>query len=143
MSDLKGGDEIFNHYGDRKNAHFFLNNGFVYEEHPNDTLRLKIGLSTADPLYALKEALCKKIDISPLGVFELAAKTAPANKQLLAFIRIFLLDKGLNWKIGETELWSDNFPSPLQSNWKSGIHVMIRKSCLTKTAKRCTVWPTR
>ena len=94
MSDLKRGDEIFNYYGNRKNADFFLHNGFVYEDHANDSVRIKIGLSTADPLYPLKEALCKKIDLPCFGTFDIGHKSAPLNPQLLAFIRIFLLEKG-------------------------------------------------
>lgn len=94
MDDLKSGDEIFNYYGNRKNADFFLHNGFVYEEHNDDSVRIKIGLSPADPLYSLKEALCKKINLPTNDVFELSHKSSALNKHLLAIVRVFLLNKG-------------------------------------------------
>lgn len=93
MNELKPGDEIFNYYGDRKNSDFFLHNGFVYEDHSNDSIRIQIGLSRGDPLYSLKNALCQKIELLPTE-FELGHNSKPLNRRLLAFIRIFLLGKG-------------------------------------------------
>lgn len=92
MNELKPGDEIFNYYGDRKNSDFFLHNGFVYEDHSNDSIRIQIGLSRGDPLYSLKNALCQKIELLPTE-FELGHNSKPLNRRLLAFIRIFLLGK--------------------------------------------------
>lgn len=101
MADLQAGDEIFNYYGDRTNGDFFLNNGFVYADHKKDAVRIKLGFSSGDILYPLKDALANNINLLTTengAQFKLAHRSSPLNPQLLAFVRIFHLDKG-KWLI--------------------------------------------
>lgn len=96
MADLQAGDEIFNYYGDRTNGDFFLNNGFVYADHKEDAVRIKLGFSSGDILYPLKDALANNINLLTTengAQFKLAHRSSPLNPQLLAFVRIFHLDK--------------------------------------------------
>lgn len=95
MRDVKAGDEIFNCYGDRSNSDFFLHNGFVYDNHIYDSIKVKIGISKADPTFALKDALCKKIELETYGDYQINHKSVPLNGKILAIVRIFLMDKGL------------------------------------------------
>nr|XP_027200109.1 histone-lysine N-methyltransferase setd3-like [Dermatophagoides pteronyssinus] len=92
MKDYKKGDEIFNCYGSRSNSDFFLHNGFVYDNHPCNTVRVKIGISKQDPQFSLKDTLCRKIDIDTNGYHELEHKSKGLNPRILATIRIFFLD---------------------------------------------------
>lgn len=100
MEEYKEGDEVFNYYGSHLNRDFFLQLGFVYMEHEKDSLCIKVGFSSADSLYALKDALAKKIKLYGASGnggmhFELAHKANDTmkNRHLIAFVRIFLLDK--------------------------------------------------
>ena len=135
MNDLKPGDEIFNYYGDRKNADFFLNNGFVYQNHPRDTIRVKIGLSPSDPLFSQKEVLCKKINLQTSNTFELTHRSDQMNKRLLAFVRIFLFNKGkIRIKMFCEFGCSRISYFILQINLRNGLLLNILKICLKKIA---------
>lgn len=97
MNDVKPGDEIYNYYGDRTNAEFFLHNGFVFDDHTNDSVRVKIGISKADPTFSYKDALCRKIELPTYGTFDISNKNEhPINPKILAMVRIFLMPKGKN-----------------------------------------------
>lgn len=95
MENVKTGDEVFNYYGDRTNAEFFLHNGFVYDNHTNDSVRVKIGISKADPLFTLKDTLCQKINLSTYGTFDISHNTVQINPKILAIVRVFFLGKGM------------------------------------------------
>lgn len=92
MKDYKKGEEILNCYGVRSNSEFFLHNGFVYDDHSMNTVRVKIGISKADPQFALKDTLCRKIDLDTNGFHELEHRDIRLNPRVLATIRIFFLD---------------------------------------------------
>lgn len=100
MKDYKRGDEIFNCYGSRSNSDFFLHNGFVYDNHPCNTVRVKIGISKQDPQFSLKDTLCRKIDIDTNGYHELEHKSKGLNPRILATVRIFFLDNGNYYLFG-------------------------------------------
>lgn len=94
MAHVKPKQEIFNYYGNRNNGDFFLYNGFVYADHKDDFVKIRIGISKADPAYALKSALCEKIGLQVNGLYEIKAKSVKINEKVLAIVRIFLMEKG-------------------------------------------------
>lgn len=92
-SDYSAGEQVFMSYGARPNADVFLHNGFVHENNEHDGVRLKLGISKSDPLGEARKALLRDIAVPHSGEFLLTP--GPVEGKLLAFLRVFNMDKGV------------------------------------------------
>nr|XP_021201545.2 actin-histidine N-methyltransferase [Helicoverpa armigera] len=93
LRDFKAGEQIFIFYGARPNADLFLHNGFVYPKNQHDSLSLTLGVSSSDPLRETKIELLTKLGLAGVTHFSLYQGDSPVSAELLAFIRIFNMNK--------------------------------------------------
>ncbi|XP_050677459.1 actin-histidine N-methyltransferase [Leptidea sinapis] len=93
LRDFQPGEQIFIFYGVRSNANLFLHNGFVYPNNKFDTLSLYLGVSSNDPLREGKLSLLKKLGLANITHYQLTNNEVPLSPELLAFIRIFNMNK--------------------------------------------------
>lgn len=116
--DYGEGEQVFIYYGHRTCAEQFIHNGFVDINNAHDALAIKVGLSKSDPLAEKRTSLMFKLRIVPgkrlrrpsaihkmtpdlcleeklTGPvpFQLHAGTQPVDGKLLAFLRLFCMDK--------------------------------------------------
>ncbi|XP_017090647.2 actin-histidine N-methyltransferase [Drosophila bipectinata] len=96
------GEQFFIYYGDRSNAEFLVNNGFVDPDNHNDYVNIRLGLSPTDPLVEKRASI-----LSALGIkrrVELRVLPAPVyiHGDLLAFVRVF------NMSAEQLEHWTSN-----------------------------------
>ncbi|XP_042877877.1 actin-histidine N-methyltransferase-like isoform X2 [Penaeus japonicus] len=100
QKDFKKGDQFTIYYGKRHNVELFLHNGFVEIGNENDSLAIKLGVSKNDPLHDEKVALLTSLGLPSSGSFMLIPGLHPISPGLLAFTRIFCMDKGSldKWK---------------------------------------------
>ncbi|CAK1543158.1 unnamed protein product [Leptosia nina] len=111
LRDFKSGEQIFIFYGARSNADLFIHNGFVYPNNDYDSLSLVLGVSSCDPLRGTKMALLKKLGLANLTHYHLYKTGNIVSPELLAFIRIFNMNKE------ELEKWSEKgLPGDLVSS---------------------------
>ncbi|XP_042242386.1 actin-histidine N-methyltransferase-like isoform X2 [Homarus americanus] len=98
--DFKAGEQFSIHYSQRPNTELFLHNGFVYRDNKNDSLAIKLGVSKDDPLHDEKVALLSSLGLPSAGSFMLIPGQHPVSPGLLAFIRVFCMDKASldKWK---------------------------------------------
>ncbi|KAK7074955.1 Histone-lysine N-methyltransferase setd3 [Halocaridina rubra] len=90
---IRAGEEFTIYYGQRSNSDLFLHNGFVATDNSNDSLAIKLGVSKNDPLHDEKVALLSSLDLPSSGTFMLIPGAHPVSSGLLAFTRIFCMDK--------------------------------------------------
>nr|CAD7194675.1 unnamed protein product [Timema douglasi] len=83
------GDQVFIFYGSRSNADLFVHNGFVFGDNHHDSMRLKLGVSKADPLQAERAKLLSRLGLPTTGEFYLKTGADPVDGRLLAFLRVF------------------------------------------------------
>ncbi|XP_047499016.1 actin-histidine N-methyltransferase-like isoform X2 [Penaeus chinensis] len=93
QKDFKKGDQFTIYYGKRHNVELFLHNGFVEIGNENDSLAIKLGVSKNDPLHDEKVALLTSLGLPSSGSFMLIPGLHPISPGLLAFTRIFCMDK--------------------------------------------------
>lgn len=91
--DFKCGEQVTIFYGQRSNNELFLHNGFVQTGNEYDSLSIKLGVSKNDPLYESKCALLSSLGIHASGAFMLVPGPHPISSGLLAFTRIFSMEK--------------------------------------------------
>ncbi|KAK8729769.1 hypothetical protein OTU49_008305 [Cherax quadricarinatus] len=98
--DFKAGDQFTIYYSQRPNTELFLHNGFVYRDNKNDSLAIKLGVSKGDQLHDEKVALLSSLGLPSAGSFMLIPGSHPISPGLLAFTRIFCMDKASldKWK---------------------------------------------
>ncbi|XP_072158598.1 actin-histidine N-methyltransferase [Bemisia tabaci] len=87
------GKQVFIFYGVRTNADFLVHNGFVAMDNKHDGIQLKLGISKADPLHDDKATILKELEIPPAGEFLVKTGNEPVDGQLLAFLRVFSMEK--------------------------------------------------
>ncbi|XP_037931786.1 actin-histidine N-methyltransferase-like [Teleopsis dalmanni] len=93
QSDFKEGEQVFIHYGDRFNSDLMIHNGYVNPTHPSDGVYIKLGLSTSDPLKVARAELLAKMKLSKLNSLSVLKAPKYISPQLLAFVRIFNMNK--------------------------------------------------
>ncbi|XP_065833522.1 actin-histidine N-methyltransferase-like [Oscarella lobularis] len=92
MNDYEAGSEVTMFYGTRTNAEFLLNQGFVYKGNEHDRMRLKLGVSKNDSLFAMKAEILSRLDIPTSAIFYIYdSVAAPFTSQLMAFLRVFCM----------------------------------------------------
>ncbi|XP_071536585.1 actin-histidine N-methyltransferase-like isoform X2 [Panulirus ornatus] len=98
--EFKAGDQFTIYYSQRPNTELFLHNGFVFKENKNDSLAIKLGVSKNDALHDEKVALLSSLGLPSSGSFMLIPGPHPISPGLLAFTRVFCMDKASldKWK---------------------------------------------
>ncbi|XP_032812114.2 actin-histidine N-methyltransferase [Petromyzon marinus] len=91
LRDFKPGDQIYIFYGIRSNADFVIHNGFFFEGNANDRVKIKLGVSKSERLYAMKSEILARGGIPASTMFALHCGDQPIPAQLLAFLRTFCM----------------------------------------------------
>ncbi|CAF98166.1 unnamed protein product, partial [Tetraodon nigroviridis] len=91
LQDYKKNEQIYIFYGTRSNAEFVIHNGFFYQENAHDQVKIKLGISKSERLYAMKAEVLGRAGIPVSSVFALYCNEPPISAQLLAFLRVFCM----------------------------------------------------
>lgn len=65
--------QIYIFYGTRSNAEFVIHNGFFYQENAHDQVKIKLGISKSERLYAMKAEVLGRAGIPVCVPLSLAA----------------------------------------------------------------------
>ncbi|XP_075700172.1 actin-histidine N-methyltransferase [Rhinoderma darwinii] len=93
LQEFKEGEQIYIFYGTRSNAEFVIHNGFFFENNAHDRVKIKLGVSKSDRLYAMKAEVLARAGIPTSSVFALHVIEPPISAQLLAFLRVFCMSE--------------------------------------------------
>ncbi|XP_048455999.1 actin-histidine N-methyltransferase [Rhincodon typus] len=63
LQDYKAKDQIYIFYGTRSNAEFVIHNGFFFDNNSHDRVKIKLGVSKSDRLYAMKAEVLARAGI--------------------------------------------------------------------------------
>ncbi|XP_057715651.1 actin-histidine N-methyltransferase isoform X2 [Corythoichthys intestinalis] len=117
LRNYKENEQIYIFYGTRSNADFFVHNGFFFQDNLHDRVKIKLGISKSERLYAMKAEVLARAGIpvsrtleahssfqsirqlagdkehgkSRSCVFALHLNEFPVSAQLLAFLRVFCM----------------------------------------------------
>ncbi|XP_068194761.1 actin-histidine N-methyltransferase isoform X2 [Antennarius striatus] len=91
LQDYKENEQIYIFYGTRSNAEFVIHNGFFYQDNIHDRVKIKLGVSKSERLYAMKAEVLARAGIPASCVFALHCNEPPISSQLLAFLRVFCM----------------------------------------------------
>nr|XP_057947226.1 actin-histidine N-methyltransferase-like [Doryrhamphus excisus]XP_057947228.1 actin-histidine N-methyltransferase-like [Doryrhamphus excisus] len=91
LRDYKENEQIYIFYGTRSNAEFVVHNGFFFHDNVHDRVKIKLGISKSERLYAMKAEVLARAGLPVSHVFALHAKEFPVSPQLLAFLRVFCM----------------------------------------------------
>uniref|UniRef100_A0A8B9GUA7 protein-histidine N-methyltransferase n=1 Tax=Astyanax mexicanus TaxID=7994 RepID=A0A8B9GUA7_ASTMX len=94
LQDYKENEQIYIFYGTRSNAEFVIHNGFFFEDNAHDRVKIKLGVSKSERLYAMKAEVLARAGIPASSIFALHCSEPPISAQLLAFLRVFCMTEG-------------------------------------------------
>ncbi|KAM8920718.1 actin-histidine N-methyltransferase [Pelodytes ibericus] len=143
LQEFKDGEQVYIFYGTRSNAEFVIHNGFFYESNSHDRVKIKLGVSKSDRLYAMKAEVLARAGIPTSSVFALHITEPPISAQLLAFLRVFCMseDELKDHLIGDHAidkiftLGNSEFPVSWDNEIKLWTFLETRASLLLKTYK--------
>uniref|UniRef100_A0A0F7Z0B3 protein-histidine N-methyltransferase n=1 Tax=Micrurus fulvius TaxID=8637 RepID=A0A0F7Z0B3_MICFL len=143
LQDFKPGEQIYIFYGTRSNAEFVIHSGFFFDNNSHDRVKIKLGVSKSDRLYAMKAEILARAGIPTSSVFALHSTDPPISAQLLAFLRVFCMteDELKEHLIGEHTidriftLGNSEFPVSWDNEVKLWTFLEARASLLLKTYK--------
>ncbi|XP_075470511.1 actin-histidine N-methyltransferase isoform X2 [Ascaphus truei] len=143
LQDFMEGEQIYIFYGTRSNAEFVIHNGFFFENNSHDRVKIKLGVSKSDRLYAMKAEVLARAGIPTSSVFALHITEPPISAQLLAFLRVFCMteDELKEHLIGDHSidkiftLGNSEFPVSWDNEIKLWTFLEARASLLLKTYK--------
>ncbi|KAM4661877.1 actin-histidine N-methyltransferase isoform 2-T2 [Discoglossus pictus] len=143
LQDFKEGEQIYIFYGTRSNAEFVIHNGFFFENNLHDRVKIKLGVSKSDRLYAMKAEVLARAGIPTSSVFAIHITEPPISAQLLAFLRVFCMseDDLKEHLIGDQAidkiftLGNSEFPVSWDNEIKLWTFLEARASLLLKTYK--------
>uniref|UniRef100_A0A673MEX7 protein-histidine N-methyltransferase n=1 Tax=Sinocyclocheilus rhinocerous TaxID=307959 RepID=A0A673MEX7_9TELE len=143
LKDYKEAEQIYIFYGTRSNAEFVIHNGFFFEDNAHDRVKIKLGVSKSERLYAMKAEVLARAGIPASSIFALHCSEPPISAQLLAFLRVFCMteeelrdylvgDHAINkiFTLGNTE-----FPVSWENEIKLWTFLETRAALLLKTYK--------
>ncbi|XP_063804534.1 actin-histidine N-methyltransferase [Pseudophryne corroboree] len=141
LQEFKAGEQIYIFYGTRSNAEFVIHNGFFFENNAHDRVKIKLGVSKSDRLYAMKAEVLARAGIPTSSVFALHVTEPPISAQLLAFLRVFCMSEEelKEHLIGENAidkiftLGNSEFPVSWDNEIKLWTFLEARASLLLKT----------
>uniref|UniRef100_A0A4W3IMN6 protein-histidine N-methyltransferase n=1 Tax=Callorhinchus milii TaxID=7868 RepID=A0A4W3IMN6_CALMI len=143
LQDYKEGDQIYIFYGTRSNAEFVIHNGFFFNNNSHDRVKIKLGVSKSDRLYAMKAEVLARAGIPTSSVFALHCSEPPISAQLLAFLRVFCMteDELKEHLVGEHAidkiftLGNSEFPVSWDNEIKLWTFLETRAALLLKSYK--------
>ncbi|XP_062483862.1 actin-histidine N-methyltransferase isoform X2 [Pezoporus occidentalis] len=143
LQDFKAGEQIYIFYGTRSNAEFVIHSGFFFDNNSHDRVKIKLGVSKSDRLYAMKAEVLARAGIPTSSVFALHSTEPPISAQLLAFLRVFCMSEEelKEHLIGEHAidkiftLGNSEFPISWDNEVKLWTFLEARASLLLKTYK--------
>lgn len=143
LQDFKAGEQIYIFYGTRSNAEFVIHSGFFFDNNSHDRVKIKLGVSKSDRLYAMKAEVLARAGIPTSSVFALHSIEPPISAQLLAFLRVFCMNEEelKEHLIGEHAidkiftLGNSEFPISWDNEVKLWTFLEARASLLLKTYK--------
>ncbi|XP_065605934.1 actin-histidine N-methyltransferase isoform X1 [Cyrtonyx montezumae] len=143
LQDFKAGEQIYIFYGTRSNAEFVIHSGFFFDNNSHDRVKIKLGVSKSDRLYAMKAEVLARAGIPTSSVFALHSTEPPISAQLLAFLRVFCMNEEelKEHLIGEHAidkiftLGNSEFPISWDNEVKLWTFLEARASLLLKTYK--------
>lgn len=143
LQDYKENEQIYIFYGTRSNSEFVIHNGFFFQDNAHDRVKIKLGVSKSERLYAMKAEVLARAGIPASCVFALHCNEPPITAQLLAFLRVFcmteeelkdcLLGEGAINKI--FTLGNNDFPVSWDNEIKLWTFLETRAALLLKTYK--------
>ncbi|XP_059818335.1 actin-histidine N-methyltransferase [Hemitrygon akajei] len=146
LQDYKAEDQIYIFYGTRSNAEFVIHNGFFFNNNSHDRVKIKLGVSKSDRLYAMKAEVLARAGIPTSSVFALHCSEPPISAQLLAFLRVFCMteDELKEHLVREHvidkifTLGNSDFPVSWDNEIKLWTFLETRAALLLKTYKTTT-----
>uniref|UniRef100_UPI00358EE006 actin-histidine N-methyltransferase n=1 Tax=Myxine glutinosa TaxID=7769 RepID=UPI00358EE006 len=143
LRDFHPAEQIYIFYGNRSNSDFVIHNGFFYKGNVNDRVKIKLGVSKSDRLFAMKSEILARGGIPASTMFSLHCGEMPVPAQLLAFLRIFCMTEGelKECLVGENvmekifRLGDPDFPVSWDNEVKLWTFLETRVSLLLKTYK--------
>ncbi|CAJ1074238.1 actin-histidine N-methyltransferase isoform X2 [Xyrichtys novacula] len=143
LQDYKENEQIYIFYGTRSNAEFVIHNGFFFQENAHDRVKVKLGVSKSERLYAMKAEVLARAGIPASCIFALHCNEPPISAQLLAFLRVFcmteeelkeyLMGDGAASKI--FTLGNSEFPVSWENEIKLWTFLETRAALLLKSYK--------
>ncbi|XP_057715653.1 actin-histidine N-methyltransferase isoform X4 [Corythoichthys intestinalis] len=104
LRNYKENEQIYIFYGTRSNADFFVHNGFFFQDNLHDRVKIKLGISKSERLYAMKAEVLARAGIPVSCVFALHLNEFPVSAQLLAFLRVFCMTEELKDSLVEDSI---------------------------------------
>uniref|UniRef100_A0AAX7TYD8 protein-histidine N-methyltransferase n=1 Tax=Astatotilapia calliptera TaxID=8154 RepID=A0AAX7TYD8_ASTCA len=143
LQDCKENEQIYIFYGTRSNAEFVIHNGFFFQDNAHDRVKIKLGVSKSERLYAMKAEVLARAGIPASYVFALHCNEPPISAQLLAFLRVFCMteDELKYYLLGERAinkiftLGNSEFPVSWENEIKLWTFLETRAALLLKTYK--------
>ncbi|MGH0160975.1 UNVERIFIED_CONTAM: hypothetical protein FKN15_047652 [Acipenser sinensis] len=143
LQDYKADEQIYIFYGTRSNAEFVIHNGFFFDNNSHDRVKIKLGVSKSERLYAMKAEVLARAGIPSSSIFALHCSEPPISAQLLAFLRVFCMseDELKEYLVGEHAidkiftLGNAEFPVSWDNEIKLWTFLETRAALLLKTYK--------
>ncbi|XP_029317108.1 LOW QUALITY PROTEIN: actin-histidine N-methyltransferase-like [Cottoperca gobio] len=143
LQDYKENEQIYIFYGTRSNAEFVIHNGFFFQDNAHDRVKIKLGVSKSERLYAMKAEVLARAGIPASCIFALHCNEPPISAQLLAFLRVFCMtEEELNdYLLGDRAinkiftLGNSEFPVSWENEIKLWTFLETRAALLLKTYK--------
>uniref|UniRef100_A0A7N6F9L5 protein-histidine N-methyltransferase n=1 Tax=Anabas testudineus TaxID=64144 RepID=A0A7N6F9L5_ANATE len=143
LQDYKENEQIYIFYGTRSNAEFVIHNGFFFQDNSHDRVKIKLGVSKSERLYAMKAEVLARAGIPASCVFALHCNEPPISAQLLAFLRVFCMteEELKDYLLGDHAinkiftLGNSEFPVSWENEIKLWTFLETRAALLLKTYK--------
>ncbi|CAN9502019.1 unnamed protein product [Ophioblennius macclurei] len=146
LQDYKENEQIYIFYGTRSNSEFVIHNGFFFQDNAHDRVKIKLGVSKSERLYAMKAEVLARAGIPASCVFALHCNEPPISAQLHAFLRVFCMteEELKDYLLGERAinkvfiLGNSDFPVSWENEIKLWTFLETRAALLLKTYKTTT-----
>ncbi|XP_029973162.1 actin-histidine N-methyltransferase [Salarias fasciatus] len=143
LQDYKENEQIYIFYGTRSNSEFVIHNGFFFQDNAHDRVKIKLGVSKSERLYAMKAEVLARAGIPASCVFALHCNEPPISAQLHAFLRVFCMteEELKEYLLGERAinkvfiLGNSDFPVSWENEIKLWTFLETRAALLLKTYK--------
>ncbi|XP_034531090.1 actin-histidine N-methyltransferase isoform X2 [Notolabrus celidotus] len=143
LQDYKENEQIYIFYGTRSNSEFVIHNGFFFQENAHDRVKIKLGVSKSERLYAMKAEVLARAGIPASCIFALHCNEPPISAQLLAFLRVFCMteEELKEYLLGEAAvskiftLGNSEFPVSWENEIKLWTFLETRAALLLKSYK--------
>ncbi|KAG7266370.1 hypothetical protein CRUP_012309, partial [Coryphaenoides rupestris] len=143
LQDYKENEQIYIFYGTRSNAEFVVHSGFFFEDNGHDRVKIKLGVSKSERLYAMKAEVLARAGIAASSIFAVHCTEPPISAQLLAFLRVFCMteEELKDYLVGEGAinkifpLGNSGFPVSWENEIKLWTFLETRTALLLKTYK--------